>query len=134
MGRTNGTGTLGVVEVAVDDPRTRVVADERPWGGFRQYTCNEPTTVKVLSIAAGQRLSLQRHTHRDELWIVMDEGLEIQVGTATWTAIRGEEVFIPRGTVHRVGAPTTAGRIVEVAFGRFDEADIERLEDAYGRA
>jgi mannose-6-phosphate isomerase len=121
-------------QVAVSDPREAARNDERPWGRFRQYTHNESTTVKVITVEANGRLSLQRHGNRDELWIVLDDGLEIRVGDDVVVAAAGEEFFIPRGTLHRVCAGDTAGRFVEICFGTFDEGDIERLEDSYGRA
>ncbi len=110
------------------------VVDERPWGRFEHLSFNETSTVKLIEVQPEQRLSLQRHEHRDELWVVLDVPLEVEVGGRRWTALVGERVWIPRGTVHRLGNPgVTAGRIVEVAFGTFDEGDIERLSDDYGR-
>ncbi len=119
--------------IAVHDPRKRVVVDERPWGRFRQYTDNEPTTVKLITVAAGQSLSLQRHRHRDELWIVLDPGLQVEIDGELQVADVDEEFFIPRGTTHRISGGDAPGRFVEIAFGEFDETDIERLEDRYGR-
>jgi mannose-6-phosphate isomerase len=116
-----------------DDPRASIVEDERPWGRFRRYTLDEPTTVKLITVEAGQELSLQRHQHRDELWVVLDAGLRVLVGERTHVAATGEEFFIPRGTVHRVTGGDRPARFLEVAFGSFDEDDIERLEDRYGR-
>ncbi|MEX2504633.1 MAG: phosphomannose isomerase type II C-terminal cupin domain [Egicoccus sp.] len=116
------------------DPRPSVVVDDRPWGQFRRYTCGETSTVKLITVEAGQPLSLQRHAHRDELWIVLDEGLVVQVGDEIHTATSGDEFFIPRGVVHRVTGGERRGRFVEICFGDFDENDIERLEDQYGRA
>lgn len=116
------------------DPRPEVLEDHRPWGGFRQFTHDESSTVKLITVSAGQTLSLQRHAHRDELWIVLDDGLRITIGEDTVTATAGDEFWIPRGTVHRVGGDESGGRFVEVAFGSFDEHDIERLEDRYGRS
>ena len=115
------------------DPRPNVVVDHRPWGNFRQYTLNEPSTVKIITVTAGESLSLQRHEHRDELWIVLDDGLLIEVDGTTTQASAGDEFFVPRGAVHRVSGGEHGGRFLEVAFGRFDEDDIERLEDRYGR-
>jgi mannose-6-phosphate isomerase len=46
----------------------------RPWGSFKQYAFNEDVTVSLMTVAAGQRLSLQSHTGRAELWIVLDDG------------------------------------------------------------
>jgi len=116
------------------DPRPSVVVDHRPWGQFRRYTCDEPSTVKLITVEAGQPLSLQRHANRDELWIVLDEGLVVQVGDEIRSATAGDEFFIPRGVVHRVTGGDRRGRFVEICFGDFDEDDIERLEDRYGRA
>ena len=64
----------------------------------------------------------------------MDETLEVQLDGKRWRPKRHEEVWIPAGAVHRLSAPgDKGGRILEVAFGRFDEDDIERLEDVYAR-
>jgi mannose-6-phosphate isomerase len=115
------------------DLRARIVDDERPWGRFRRYTHNEPTTVKLITVEPGQELSLQRHQHRDELWVILDPGLRVRVGDTTTVAVAGDEFLIPRGTSHRVTGGERPARFLEVAFGRFDEDDIERLEDRYGR-
>jgi mannose-6-phosphate isomerase len=118
----------------VDDPRDGIVFDERPWGAFRRFTLNEPSTVKLITVAAGEQLSLQRHRDRDELWVMLDDGLVVQIGEDTFDTVAGDEHLVPRGVTHRVSAPQQGGRFLEVAFGRFDEDDIERLEDRYGRA
>ena len=111
------------------------VSSTRPWGGFTQYCLNTPVTVKIIEVASGGKLSLQRHAHRAELWVVLDETLEVQVDGKTWRPSRHEEVWIPAGAIHRLSAPGShGGRIMEVGFGHFDEADIERLEDVYSRA
>lgn len=106
----------------------------RPWGDFRQFTLNEPATVKIISVEPGARLSKQRHEHRSELWEVLDGPMDILVDEHSWTALPGEQIWVPRGAVHRMGNSTTRPtRILEVAFGDFDESDIERLEDDYAR-
>ena len=111
-----------------------VVLDERPWGTFQRFTLNEPSTVKIITVAAGASLSLQRHEHRDELWRVLDGQLLVQVGADQHEARDGDQFFIPRGVVHRLtGLGATGGRLLEVALGHFDEDDIERLDDVYGR-
>lgn len=116
------------------DPRDGIVTDQRPWGSFTQYACNEPCTVKVIDVAAGGVLSLQRHEHRDEMWIALDPGLTFEIGGSRIQAEVGTPHLVPKRTIHRVRASAdTGGRFLEVAFGRFDEDDIERLEDAYGR-
>ena len=111
------------------------VSSTRPWGGFTQYAFNTPTTVKIIEVSAGGILSLQRHTHRAELWVILDETLEVELDGKKWRPKRHEEVWIPAGALHRVSAPTgESGRILEVAFGTFDEDDIERLQDVYRRS
>lgn len=107
---------------------------ERPWGRFQQFTSNEPTTVKVITVEPGQRLSLQRHEHRAELWQILDAGLEVTVHDRTWLADQGELVWIPAGATHRLANPGSQdARLLEICFGTFDEQDIERLQDDYAR-
>lgn len=111
------------------------ITDVRPWGSFERYSLNQVSTVKILTVLPGQQLSLQRHTHRDELWVILDPGLEILIGDRVEQPAVGSEHFIPRRTVHRLSCvgPQQA-RLLEVAFGVFDEDDIERLADIYARS
>jgi mannose-1-phosphate guanylyltransferase/mannose-6-phosphate isomerase len=112
-----------------------IIEVEKPWGEFEQYTLNTRSTVKVITVQSGGTLSLQFHHRRDELWVVLDAGAQIEVGNTLLRPQRGDKIFIPRETVHRL---STIGngpvRILEISFGEFDEDDIIRLEDAYGRA
>jgi len=108
---------------------------EKPWGKFEQYTHNVPSTVKIITVQPGGALSLQYHHHRDELWVVLDPGARVEVGDRVLLPERGEKVFIPCRTLHRLSAiGEEAVRILEVSLGEFDEDDIVRLEDVYGRA
>jgi mannose-6-phosphate isomerase len=119
---------------ATTDPRAGIVVDGRPWGDFQQLVCNEEVTVKIITVRPGHRLSLQRHDHRGELWQVLDVPIDITLGDREWTADPGETVWVHPGAVHRMGnAGRLPGRVLEVAFGRFDEDDIERLHDDYSR-
>lgn len=114
--------------------RDRYLFDERPWGRFDQFTHNERSTVKIITIEPGQRLSLQRHAHRSEFWFIIDGPVDVTVDDTTWAAGAGAKVWVPVGAVHRLGNRGTAPvRILEIGFGPFDEADIERLEDDYDR-
>ncbi len=82
----------------------------------------------------GHRLSLQRHDHRGEMWQVLDVPIQVTVDDRSWLAQPGETVWVPRGATHRMGNPgEQPGRLLEVAFGLFDESDIERLQDDYVR-
>jgi mannose-1-phosphate guanylyltransferase/mannose-6-phosphate isomerase len=107
---------------------------DKPWGRFEQYTHNVLSTVKVITVQPGGALSLQFHHRRDELWVILDPGALIELGDRVLEPQRGEKVFIPRGTVHRLSAIAGESvRVLEVSFGEFDEDDIVRLDDAYGR-
>ncbi len=115
-------------------PTDDVFVVQRPWGDFRQFVSNETVTVKIITVAPGQRLSLQRHQHRGEMWQVLDVPMDITVEDRQWVAVAGETVWVPRGSVHRMGnSGAEPGRLLEVGFGHFDEADIERIEDDYAR-
>jgi mannose-6-phosphate isomerase-like protein (cupin superfamily) len=117
------------------DPREGIFVDKRPWGQFEQFTLNETSTVKILTVAPDERLSLQRHEQRDELWCVLDGAVEVTVDESTWLAQPGEKIYIPRRSLHRAkGAHAADSRILEVAFGQFLESDIERLHDEYDRS
>lgn len=107
---------------------------ERPWGVFQQFSLNEISTVKIITVQPGNRLSLQRHEHRSEFWQVLDGPMNIEVAGESWTAEHGEQIWVPAGSTHRMGnSGTERTRILEVAFGHFDEEDIERLDDDYSR-
>lgn len=116
------------------DPRDEVFVVERPWGQFQQFATNEAVTVKIISVEPGHRLSLQRHAQRSEFWHVLDVPIEVTVDERTWEAQPGEAVWVPVGAVHRMSNKgDRTGRLLEIAYGGFDEGDIVRLEDDYAR-
>lgn len=116
------------------NPMADIFRAERPWGEFQQFVSNETVTVKIITVQPGHRLSLQRHDHRGEMWQVLDVPIDITVDERTWRAEVGQTVWVPRGATHRMGnSGDRPGRLLEVAFGHFDEGDIERLEDDYSR-
>lgn len=118
----------------VADPREGIFTIERPWGNFQQFACNRRVSVKIITVEPGHRLSLQRHARRGEFWQVLDVPIEVTVGERTWSAEPGEAVWVPVGWVHRMANKSDRpGRLLEIAFGEFDEADIVRLEDDYDR-
>jgi len=106
--------------------------EDRPWGGFKQFTLNEKSTVKILTIKSGQAFSLQYHKNRKEFWHVLEGSCIVTVGNKDIKAIKGDEFTIEEGTHHRIEA-TEDTSVLEVAFGDFNESDIVRLEDKYGR-
>lgn len=107
---------------------------ERPWGSFKQYAFNQETTVSLMTVLPGQRLSLQSHTGRAELWIVLDDGACVQVGEAVRECRAGEELWIPANEKHRLSCPGAHPvRVLEVAFGNWQQEDIRRYEDDFSR-
>jgi len=106
----------------------------RPWGHFEQLATQETVTVKTITVSPGERLSLQRHRRRAELWQILDGPMSVVVGSHGWLAEPGELVWVPRGQRHRMANPgTRPRRVLEIAFGDFTEEDVERLEDDYHR-
>lgn len=126
----------GYIKIMKQSPY-EVIEDQRPWGKFRQYTHNQPTTVKIITVKFGEQLSVQRHRYRDELWIAFDPGLVALIGDETifMNPQTQEPVYIPRKTIHSIKNVSLieSARFLEIAFGHFDEADIERFKDKYGR-
>jgi mannose-1-phosphate guanylyltransferase/mannose-6-phosphate isomerase len=106
----------------------------RPWGQFKQYAFNEDCTVSLMEVKPGMRLSLQSHTGRAELWIVMDAGAQVQVGDEIRTCQPGEEIWIHANEKHRLSCVGDQScRVLEVAFGNWPQADIQRYEDDFKR-
>jgi len=120
-------GSTGLVEPSVTVTR-------RPWGGFRQYVYNDRCTVSLMTVNPGQRLSLQSHTRRGELWIVLDDGAIVQLEDRLTVHKAGDEIWIPVNGKHRLVCGGTAPvRVLEIAFGNWQQADITRYEDDYAR-
>lgn len=107
--------------------------EERPWGAFVEFSRNSPTTVKLLTVSPGEALSLQTHTKRDEFWRVISGNGFITVGSTRISAQPEAEFFIPRGTEHRLEAGSENLVILEISYGTFEDEDILRLNDKYGR-
>ena len=119
----------------ITSPIDDVLTVRRPWGSFDVLLSNAPGTVKVITVAAGQRLSLQRHQSRDEMWQILDGLVDVELDGHRTRPGPGQRVWVPRGSTHRMGNSSDQPiHVLEVAFGHFDEDDIERLEDDYQRA
>jgi mannose-6-phosphate isomerase-like protein (cupin superfamily) len=107
--------------------------ENRPWGGFREFIKNEKDTVKILFIKKGEVFSLQEHHHRDEFWRVLKGEPDVTIGSETLRAKPGDEFEIPPETEHRIRASIDDVEVLEISRGKFDENDIVRIEDKYGR-
>jgi len=130
----------------------------KPWGIIERFTEQEYSSVRILTIEANQKLSFQRHLVRDEFFVALDEnvGLEIceksldcyldldnnviserllnEVDVKSLILEKGDCILIPRGFWHRFKASKARVRLLEIAYGVYDERnDIVRLIDDYGR-
>jgi mannose-6-phosphate isomerase-like protein (cupin superfamily) len=106
----------------------------RPWGDFERLTLNEKSTVKLITVNPGEELSLQQHEHRDEVWRIVRGSGTITIGGQKSDVKPGESYFVKRGTKHRVAGGLEGLQFLEIALGDFDEHDIVRFEDRYGRS
>lgn len=111
----------------------KLYKETRPWGGFERFTLNKLSTVKILLIKPGQKFSLQYHKNRKEFWKFLDNPAKVTLGNKIFQAKKGDEIIIPKKTNHRIQAYSKPVRVLEISFGKFDEKDIIRIEDAYGR-
>jgi mannose-6-phosphate isomerase len=107
--------------------------EERPWGGFIELTRNIPSTVKIINVSPHEALSLQKHEKRDEFWKVLSGSGSVRVGTDRIAAETDKTFWIPRGTLHRMEAGEEMLTVLEISLGTFEDEDIIRLEDKYGR-
>jgi mannose-1-phosphate guanylyltransferase/mannose-6-phosphate isomerase len=108
----------------------------RPWGWYDSIDLGERFQVKRIGVKPGASLSLQKHHHRAEHWIVVKGTAEVTCGDKTFLMSENQSTYIPIGQVHRLHNP---GRMelemIEVQSGSYlGEDDIVRLQDSYGRA
>ena len=86
-------------------------------------------------ISANEKISLQKHHHRSEHWIVVSGTAKVTNGDKTYLLSENESTYIPIGTIHSLENPGKDNiELIEVQFGEYlGEDDIERFEDIYGR-
>lgn len=108
----------------------------RPWGWYDGIDQGERFQVKRIGVKPGAALSLQKHHHRAEHWIVVSGMAEVTRGSETFLLHENESTYIPIGEVHRLRNPGHAElQIIEVQSGDYlGEDDIVRLDDHYGRS
>ena len=107
----------------------------RPWGWHECLSRGKRFKVKCLMVKAGTQLSLQRHTHRAEHWVVVSGAAEVTLDDRTFLLSENEATYIPVGTKHRLGNPGKVPTVmIEVQSGSYlREDDIVRFEDDFGR-
>ena len=108
----------------------------RPWGSYDSVDNGERFQVKRIIVNPGASLSLQKHHHRAEHWIVVQGTAEVTRGDEVFLVSENQSTYIPLGTTHRLVNPgKIALEMIEVQSGTYlGEDDIVRLQDHYGRA
>ncbi len=120
------------------------VADQRPWGGYTIFTDNEISSVKILEVKG--LVSLQSHAKRSEIWHVISGEViayrgkvgktleDTKANLEEYHLKAGDNIIIPQGYAHRLkGLGEKPALILEVLKGKYEEGDIVRYEDIYGR-
>jgi len=107
----------------------------RPWGFFDSIDFGSEFQVKRILVEPGKKLSLQKHRHRAEHWIVVKGVAKITRGKETFHLKKNESTYIPKGQIHRLeNEKNTPLEIIEVQTGKYlGEDDIIRYEDDYQR-
>ncbi|WP_456488697.1 cupin domain-containing protein, partial [Caminibacter pacificus] len=107
----------------------------RPWGKYINLEDAPNFKVKIITVNPGKRLSLQKHFHRSEHWVVVSGIAEVTIGDKTFLLRPNESTYIPIGEIHRLANPGKIPlEIIEVQVGEYlSEDDIVRIEDDYGR-
>jgi mannose-1-phosphate guanylyltransferase/mannose-6-phosphate isomerase len=108
----------------------------RPWGWYDSIDEGGRFKVKRIQVKPKASISLQKHYHRTEHWIVVTGTAEITNGGKVLTLTENQSTYIPLGEVHRLSNPGSIPlEIIEVQSGSYlSEDDIVRLEDFYGRS
>ncbi|MET3652796.1 mannose-1-phosphate guanylyltransferase/mannose-6-phosphate isomerase [Dyella japonica] len=111
-------------------------AVRRPWGSYDSIEAGDRFQVKRIVVKPGAALSLQKHHHRAEHWIVVSGTAEVTCDDRVFLLSENQSTYIPLGSVHRLRNPgKVALELIEVQSGSYlGEDDIVRLEDVYGRS
>lgn len=142
VGRLSSAQGVGqIVKALKSDDTTRGLTEihktaYRPWGGYSSVLSGERFQVKRLFVKPGKKLSLQKHHHRSEHWVVVKGTGEVTIDDKVILLSENESVYLPLGCTHRLANP---GKIllelIEVQTGSYlGEDDIIRIEDEFGRS
>ncbi|MBK16603.1 MAG: mannose-1-phosphate guanylyltransferase/mannose-6-phosphate isomerase [Prochlorococcus sp. SP3034] len=107
----------------------------RPWGFYESIVDDSRWQVKLINVKPGEKLSLQRHHHRSEHWIVVSGTAKVEINEKEINLHENQSSYIPIGSKHRLSNPGKIPlKLIEVQSGSYlGEDDIERFEDNYGR-
>jgi len=127
-----------IVEQLKRDGRSEAIEHRevnRPWGSYDCTDSGERFQVKRITVKPGARLSLQKHHHRAEHWIVVTGTAEVTCDDKVFLLTENQSTYIPLGSMHRLANPGKLPlELIEVQSGSYlGEDDIERYDDVYGR-
>ena len=136
--RSNVQGVKAIVSALKAGDRSEATVHQRvfrPWGSYESLAAAKGFQVKRIIVQPGQTLSLQKHFHRAEHWIVVKGTAEVTRGEEVFSLTEDQSTYIPLGTVHRLANPGKEPlELIEVQSGSYlGEDDIVRFEDVYGR-
>ncbi|WEX75751.1 mannose-1-phosphate guanylyltransferase/mannose-6-phosphate isomerase [Sinorhizobium numidicum] len=142
VGRLRDSQDVGkVVRILASMPATAKLTEThpttyRPWGGCTTVLNGDRFQVRRIFVTQGKRLSLQRHHHHSEHWIVVKGTAEVTVGENVQLLRENESVCIPLGEAHRLANPgRTVLEVIEIQTGSYlGEDDIIRISDEFGRS
>ena len=108
----------------------------RPWGNYISIAEGSSWHVKRIEIKPGGSISLQKHNHRYEHWVVVDGIATVEINDQQTTLKNNESIFVPKGAKHRLSNLTKTNLImIEIQIGTYiGEDDIIRFKDQYGRS
>lgn len=131
----------GLVKQLKADPATVALTEThktayRPWGGYSSVLMAERFQVKRLFVKPGKKLSLQKHFHRSEHWVVVRGTAEVTIDGQISLLTENQSIYLPLGCTHRLANPGKIElELIEVQTGSYlGEDDIVRTEDDFGRA
>ena len=141
VGRLSQAQNVGTIAKSLRaNPSTRTLTEMhktsyRPWGGYSSILIGERFQVKKLFVRPGKKLSLQKHHHRSEHWVVVHGTAEVTVDGRVSVLTENESIYLPLGCTHRLANPGKIElELIEVQTGSYlGEDDIIRLEDEFGR-
>ena len=107
----------------------------KPWGNYKTLLIDGNYQIKIITIEPGGKLSLQKHQHRFEHWIIVKGNLKVTKGKSEIQKKVNDYIFIEKEEVHRLeNEGENIAQLVEIQYGDYlGEDDIVRIDDKYGR-
>jgi mannose-1-phosphate guanylyltransferase len=141
VGKLSDAQKVGpMVKILREQPETHELTEihrtaYRPWGGYSSVLNGERFQVKRLFVKPGKKLSLQKHHHRSEHWVVVRGTAEVTVDGKVTMLTENESIYLPLGCTHRLANPgKMLLELIEVQTGSYlGEDDIIRIEDDFNR-